>query len=405
MKKFFKITGIICSLLSICVFSLIIYGDIIVPDSLTVGADCDMTISHIFSVKNDEKIKEVSVFSQDSDVRTGQTKLFDVFPVKRNSLKVTDNSYVIPGGEIIGIRMYTDGVIVVSADSIETADGIVSPGKGAGIRSGDIIKKVNGIKCDSVSVLNSQIAQNNGKAVSLTVLRNGETFETSITSVYCITDSKYRCGLWVRDSTAGLGTLTYIDPENKTYGALGHAICDTDTGILFPAGQGNILTAVFNGCVKGQSGKTGEIQGSFGREILGDLTLNCDNGIFGSYSALTDGHKTVKVAKMDEIEEGDAQIIATVDSGEKKYYNVKIERISYDVSDGSHNFTIKVTDEKLIETTGGIVQGMSGSPIIQNGMLIGAVTHVFLNDPQYGYGIFAQTMIDTDRGVNLKDAA
>ena len=169
MKKFFKITGIICSVLSICVFSLIIYGDIIVPDSLTVGAECDMTISHIFSVKNDEKIKEVSVFSQDSDVRTGQTKLFDVFPVKRNSLNVTDNTYVIPGGEIIGIRMYTDGVIVVSADSIETADGIVNPGKGAGIKSGDIIKKVNGVKCDSVFVLNSQIAQNNGKAGALPV--------------------------------------------------------------------------------------------------------------------------------------------------------------------------------------------------------------------------------------------
>ncbi len=405
MKKFFKISAVICCVLSICVFSLIIYGDIIIPDSLTVGAGCDMTVSHIFSVTDESTLKEVSVFSSDGNTMTGQTKLFNVFPVKNNSLNVTESDYVIPGGEIIGIRMYTDGVIVVSADSIETADGIVNPGKGAGIQSGDIIKTVNGIKCSSVSVLNEQISSNNGKAISLTVLRDGKTFETSITSVYCTTDSKYRCGLWVRDSTAGLGTLTYVDPKNKTYGALGHAICDTDTGIIFPAGQGNILSAVFNGCIKGQSGKTGEIQGSFGREILGDLTLNCDNGIFGSYSALTDSGKIVKVAKMDEIEEGKAQIIATVDSGEKKYYDVQIERISYDVSDGSHNFTIKVTDNELIETTGGIVQGMSGSPIIQNGMLVGAVTHVFLNDPQYGYGIFAQTMIDTDRGVNLKDAA
>ncbi len=405
MKKIIKITAAVCSILSICVFSLIIYGDIIVPDSLTVGAGCDMTVSHIFSVTDESKDKEVSVFSSGGESRTGQTRLFNVFPVKNNSLNVTDSDYVIPGGEIIGIRIYTDGVIVVSADSIETADGIVNPGKGAGIQSGDIIKSVNGIKCDSVSVLNEQISANNGNAISLTVQRNGKSFETSITSVYCITDSKYRCGLWVRDSTAGLGTLTYIDPENKTYGALGHAICDTDTGIVFPAGQGNILSAVFGGCIKGQSGKTGEIQGSFGREILGNLTLNCDNGIFGDYSALTGNEKTVKVAKMDEIEEGAAQIIATVDSGEKKYYDVQIERISYDISDGSHNFTIKVTDGELINATGGIVQGMSGSPIIQNGMLVGAVTHVFLNDPQYGYGIFAQTMIDTDRGVNLKDAA
>ena len=138
MKKIIKITAAVCSILSICVFSLIIYGDIIVPDSLTVGAGCDMTVSHIFSVTDESKDKEVSVFSSGGESRTGQTRLFNVFPVKNNSLNVTDSDYVIPGGEIIGIRIYTDGVIVVSADSIETADGIVNPGKGAGIQSGDI---------------------------------------------------------------------------------------------------------------------------------------------------------------------------------------------------------------------------------------------------------------------------
>jgi len=406
MKRFFKTLCIVCCILSAVVFSFVIYGEVKVPDSLTVASDEEISFGGLFRAESEySESKEVFVPAGENAERQSQVKFLNVFPVKKSLIKTTGRQYVIPGGEIIGIRIYTDGVIVVSADNVQTPDGIVNPGKGAGLEPGDIIKSVNGTETNSAAELNAQISKSSGEGLKLSVSRAGRVFDTVITPVYSDPDSRFRCGLWVRDSTAGLGTVTYIDPQNGTYGALGHGICDTDTGIIIPTGEGNVLSAQLNGCIKGQSGKTGELQGSFGKNTLGDLKLNCQNGIFGKYTAETPSDGLIEVAEANEIRTGPAQIIATVDNSGKKYYDIEIERINYDVSDGSHNFTIKVTDEELINLSGGIVQGMSGSPIIQDGRLAGAVTHVFLNDPQYGYGIFARTMLDTDRSINNSSAA
>lgn len=406
MKKVFKTLSVVCFVLSIVIFSFVIYGTVSIPDRLTVADEGEEKIGGLFEIDlKSSGTKEVFVSADAQSQSTSEVKFLKIIPVKKTLVKATDRQHVIPGGELMGIRIYTDGVIVVSADNVQTSDGIINPGKGAGLEPGDIIKSVNGERTDTAAALNSMIAQSKGAELKLTVSRSGKSFDTVITPVYSDNDAKFRCGLWVRDSTAGLGTVTYIDPVNKTYGALGHGICDTDTGIIIPAGSGNVLSAHLNGCIKGQSGKTGELQGSFGKSILGDLQINCSSGIYGSYTTDIPDVDCVEVAEANEIRTGPAQIIATVSGSGKKYYDIEIERISYDVSDGSHNFTLKVTDEELIATSGGIVQGMSGSPIIQDGRLIGAVTHVFLNDPKHGYGIFARTMLDTDRSLRLGNAA
>lgn len=406
MKKVFKTLSIICFAVSVIVFSFVVYGTVSIPDRITVADEGEEQIGGLFEIDlQSSGTREVFVSAGAQGQRMSQVRLLKVIPVKKTLVKTTNRQYVIPGGELLGIRIYTDGVIIVSADNVQTENGIINPGKGAGLQPGDIIKSVNGEKMDSAAALNAMIAESSGNKLQLTVTRAGENFDTAITPVYSANDAKFRCGLWVRDSTAGLGTVTYIDPANKTYGALGHGICDTDTGIIIPAGSGNVLSAHLNGCIKGQSGKTGELQGSFGKSILGDLQINCANGIYGSYTAEIPDVDMVEVAEANEIRTGPAQIIATVSGSGKKYYDIEIERISYDVSDGSHNFTLKVTDDELIETSGGIVQGMSGSPIIQDGRLIGAVTHVFLNDPKHGYGIFARTMLDTDMALRLDNAA
>ena len=294
--------------------------------------------------------------------------------------------YVIPSGETVGVKIYTDGLLVV---------GISSDCPQNGIKTGDRIKKANNTKLVSTEQLVS-IVNKHHDSLTLNIVRNGEEKEISARAVQN-EDGTYKLGVWVRDSTAGIGTVTYYDAENNSFAALGHGITDIDTGNILTVKSGNILPCQILSVTKSENGNPGELNGTFGGEPTGDIIENADNGIYGKCQNIPAGDK-IEVASPDEITEGDAAILAEIDGKGIKEYSISITKVSKNERNRK-NLVLTVTDENLLNLTGGIVQGMSGAPIIQNGKLIGAVTHVFINDSAKGYGTFAKTM--TERSDKL----
>ena len=293
----------------------------------------------------------------------------------------------------MGFTIYTDGVAVVSTDSVSHKNIISAPALKSGIKPGDIITKVNGKKVENVSALTNEIT---GDAVTLTVLRRGKTYQHSISPAFDDSDGKYKLGLWVRDSLAGIGTLTFYNPETKKYGALGHGLTDVDTGTIYPTKGGEINGAAIVSVSKGKKGVPGELCGIINTsKSFGTLSSNSDNGVFGTLEDNTflKNDKCVLGARSDVVS-GKAHIISCITGDIPQKFEVKIERICGGGENSTKDMVIHITDKTLLELTGGIVQGMSGSPIIQNGKLIGAVTHVFVNDPTRGYGIFIDKMIE-----------
>ena len=294
--------------------------------------------------------------------------------------------YLIPGGMVFGVRFFTEGVLVVGIP-----DNAQSPAYAAGVRVNDVILKVDGVKISDAEALSRAVNAGKGKAVELTCCRDGREFSVNVTPR--LEESGYKTGIWVRDSGAGIGTVTFIDPETGLFGGLGHGICDADTGKPMPLGRGVLLGVSIGGITKGAAGDPGEIRGSFKPEKLGAVTSNTDCGIFGIYANVPKSlYGAMPIAHKDEVKSGEATILCTLADGETHEYKVELSSID-PTAEGGRCFTVKVTDPALIAQTGGIVQGMSGSPIIQNGKLIGAVTHVLVGDPARGYGIFIENML------------
>ena len=300
--------------------------------------------------------------------------------------------YVVVSGDVFGIRLYSDGILVVGTNYVKTKSGSENPAQEAGLKVGDVIKAINGRRVTSNSDFGAAVNASSGNEIELLVCRNNEDRVVRFFPVLSAEDNKYKAGLWVRDSTAGIGTLTYFDNNSLEFAGLGHGICDVDTGELMPLLGGDTVYARITGSYKGTKEDTGELCGVFSDEILGPLTENTDFGVFGSISGDQISGTVMPVAMRDEVRTGRAKIISTVDENGPKEYEVEITRI-YRNSDSSKCMAITVTDKKLIEKTGGIIQGMSGSLIIQDGMLVGAVTHVLVHDPLRGYGIFAEKMV------------
>lgn len=309
-----------------------------------------------------------------------------------NNVFASNVKKVIPVGDTVGISIMTDGLLVIDTENITDENGNkVNPADKAGIKTGDriILADGNKIKCTE-DLLNYVDTKDND--IVLTLKRSGETINT----VICPIDTKdgAKLGLWVRDSTAGLGTITYVDPENGDFGALGHGISDIDTDTLMTCRDGNILSCVQNTPTKGQKGTPGELNGHFSEKVLGNFSKNTSSGIFGKVLDINawSCYEPVEIAEFSQIHEGEAKILANTDGNGVLAYTIEIKKLNENNSEGK-NMVFKVTDNALIEKTGGIVQGMSGSPIIQNGKLVGAVTHVFVNDPTRGYGIFIENML------------
>ena len=325
---------------------------------------------------------------------TGTARLFGFIPLKTVKLKtVAENSAVI-GGEAFGLKMYTNGLIVVGFSDIYTGQGYKNPAAEAGVEKGDLLKTLNGVRLTKNSDVASLINASGGAEATFTLERGGEKKTVTMTPVFSEEDGKYKVGMWVRDSAAGIGTISFYEPETGLFVGLGHGIYDNDTEALMPAAQGEIVKTTITGVKKGEKGSPGELYGFFDQEtVIGELHGNSELGVYGKLTSAVKG-ETLPIALKQEIELGDAKLITPAIGGGKKEYSVRITSIVNDDKGSGRNMIVKINDPELLELTGGIVQGMSGSPIIQNGKIVGAVTHVLVNDPTCGYAVFAERMYD-----------
>lgn len=394
MVKGIKLLKTLLLTITITALSLVVYGFYTVPDELYCVSFDDLQTNGIYTIsyKNKAVANSRNVgTSAESGKYEVNVSLFNSIPVKTSSLTISERKYVIPSGEIFGLRLYTQGVVVIKTDTVDTSTGYVSPAQKAKLQKGDVILKVNGEYVTSSNSLSLLFSDSEGASFEIEYLRDNKAYKTTLTTLYSESEGKYKAGLWIRDSAAGIGTMTFYCPENGLFASLGHGVCDIDTGEILPFSDGDTVKADICGCYKGENGKAGELCGTFLSEVTGILYCNCSEGVYGKLLCYEKNKKAFPLAMSYEIEEGKAQIISSVDNEGAKFYDIEITKVS---EKEEKNMVIKITDEELIEKTGGIVQGMSGSPIIQNGMLVGAVTHVFLGDPTQGYAIFAQTMLE-----------
>ncbi len=316
-----------------------------------------------------------------------------------------DRVYV--GGMPFGVKFYTEGILVVGFCDVDVAAGgrVINPARDAGVRPRDVITRINGAAPSDATALTAAVEASGGKPITLTLKRmasadkrkGGEhrTMEltVSVTPAYSVSENRYKTGMWVRDSGAGIGTVTFVIPGSNAFAGLGHGICDGDTGELVPMRRGQVTDVTVSGVERGEVGAPGAIKGYFTPGKTGTLLGNTDCGVFGVLTVPPAGaDRLFPVGHREDVREGDATILCTLDDGKIGEYTVRITTIDADAV-GSKCFGITVTDPVLIGKTGGIVQGMSGSPVIQNGALIGAVTHVLINDPTTGYGIFVDNML------------
>lgn len=319
--------------------------------------------------------------------------LFGTIPIKTVRTVDTQSRSVQVCGTPFGIKMFSDGALVVAFSDQYTVLGTENPAKEAGLKLGDLIVSAGGQAIRSNEELTQAITAAGGAPLSLVYRRDGRQYTTTLTPVADAATGAYRAGIWVRDSSAGIGTMTFLDPQNGTFAGLGHAISDTDTGADITLLSGEIVPVVITGCVSGTAGNPGELRGEFSAAAAGTVLANDSTGVYGAYSGTPAG-ESHEVAQPQQIALGDAEIWTTVSGSTPRRYSVRIERVNMTSSDPNRNLLLKVTDPELLAETGGIVQGMSGSPIVQNGRLVGAVTHVLVNDPTRGYGIFATTMLE-----------
>lgn len=311
---------------------------------------------------------------------------------------------LVPVGHTVGIKLFADGVVIIETTTVETDAGTAAPAKDAGLRSGDVLVSIDGHRLLSAEDLVEAVK--NSETGELNILfRRGDRERSTIANAVKGADGCYHLGAMVRDSIAGIGTMTYYDPDTGRYGALGHGINDMDTGILMPVESGAIMGSTVASVKKGAPGAPGELHGSFDMSgDTGSLEINCVSGIFGDlYDTAGLPGEALLVASGDEIETGDAYIYSNVSGDEVGKYAIKIVKKSINSADG-RDMLIEVTDPALLEITGGIVQGMSGSPIIQNGKIIGAVTHVLVDRPTIGYGIYIENMLESDKAVASRAA-
>ena len=394
MKKAIRIIDGIFALCLIIIYSFIVFGNIVLPDKIEAYSTKKIEYKSVYSVENNSLYQVDYQNSSKVSPIENDIKLLGIIPVKTTSIIQSKPKKVSVSGESFGIKLYTDGVIIVGIRDVETDKGKCNPAKEAGLEKGDIIIEINGKKVYSADSVTDILNDNNGKDYKITVKRNGNYKEFLLKPAYSSIQGCYKVGLWVRDSTAGVGTITYYDKSNNTVSSLGHPITDVDTNEIMPILDGEAVRATVTKIYKSKAGEAGSLCCEFTNDIIGTLKKNCQSGIYGKYTCTLKNTYEYEVASPNEIVRGPVQILCTIDSGKAKFYNAQISRISYRENKKGKNMVVKITDERLLEKTGGIVQGMSGSPIIQNGKLVGALTHVIVDSPEKGYAIFAQDMVD-----------
>lgn len=397
-----------------------------IPDSIILFQNDEFSMQTIAGIKIEEQINTVEneetvqastelgknksvgndtidVSKYNDNIKTYDVSLLGV-KLKTVTANVVENRKVIPLGNLAGIKLYTQGVLVVGMSQIEGEDNkVYKPYEEAGIEQGDSIIKINNETIDSTEELLECVSKCKGKTVNITYLKDGKEVNSSITPVKT-SKNTYKLGLWVRDAAAGVGTLTFYDEATNSIASLGHGIQDVDTGEKVDISSGEFVTTEIVNIQKGEKENPGRIEGSI--EDSTEIGGIYSNTRFGVYGYITNKEavklyesEAIEVGLRNEIEEGDATIVCTLEDGKKEEYKVNIQKIFKNNNENNKSMIVKITDERLLEKTGGIIQGMSGSPIIQNGKLIGALTHVLVSDPTTGYGVFADLMLKELRKI------
>lgn len=386
-KKAKKRYGIFCVVPALIVCALLFVGaaDTAIPD--TVYRDELATYSS-------ETLSGVSAETQEQNYDVEYTaKLFGVLPAKNIKSTVSSDFCVVPCGDVFGVKFFTKGVVITDMSDVESNEGIICPAKKAGLKTGDVITKIDGKEINTVEQMGKAVSDYNKGTMTVEFNRDEKNYKAKLLPVKSSSDGNYKAGMWVRDSTAGIGTVTFYDPEDKSFAGLGHGIYDADTQLLLPLLKGAVVDISVTDIVKGRNGFPGEIKGSFSDIKTGSLSGNTVSGVFGFLNkAPQTVYEKMPCALKNEVKTGNATILCNVDGKGVCEYDIKIAKI-YTGEEPTKNFVIEVCDDRLLAKTGGIVRGMSGSPIIQNGKLVGAVTHVLVSDSKKGYGIFIENML------------
>ncbi len=392
MKKAIRIFDVILFFICVVIFGVIIWGNVALPSGVVTYDGNSEPLAKVFTYTG--KSTSLAVDKQTATPRRENLKLFGIIPVKEVTVTEKAEQKVMVSGEVFGIKLYTDGVIVVGIQEVQTDSGKKSPSGSAGIEVGDIIVAIDGENVYTSDQVQSILGANNGGSFEVKIKRGERYRDYTVTPVYCEREGCYKAGMWVRDSTAGIGTITFYNKQSGIFAALGHQINDIDTKEIMPMLDGEAVKATVSKIEKSTRGTTGSLECDFTNQTLGKLLSNTDCGIYGAYAEVSECAKEYPVAAIQEVKKGKATLISTVEKGQPKKYEIEITHIGFNENNREKNMIVKVTDKDLIDKTGGIVQGMSGSPIIQNGKLVGALTHVIVGNPQKGYAVFAQTMAE-----------
>ena len=396
---FIKALTVLLLVFCIAVFSAIFYlsnnisENYKVPSGETLILPTRLPVTAKYSGDSQAEVKLYHSIGSTYDV---QLKLFGLIPINRARVEVVDDMYVAVLGTPFGMKIYTDGVLVVALSDVDTAAGNCSPATKCGIKIGDYIVTLDGKKVYSNEDVGELIEQSAGRPINVVVKREGKVIPLTLCAEKSVSTGSYKAGIWVRDSSAGIGTLTFYYPYNNVVCGLGHGICDKDTGSLLTVNSGELVGAEIVSVKKAVAGEPGELTGRITLQKFGAIKLNSERGVYAVANNSFITENLMPIALKQEIVNGEATVITTVDGGTPKEYTCTVKVHN---KNGVQNLTVKITDSELLSKTGGIVQGMSGSPIIQNGKLIGAVTHVLIDDATKGYAIFAENMLETAQNV------
>ena len=383
-----------------------------IPNSIILFKGEELNIRKIFGISLENKNSEYgailtsteSAEKQEVGTKNLEVKLFNAFNIKDIDVSIIERTKVIPIGQVSGIKLYTSGVLVVGMSEIKGMDNVkYKPYENSGLQEGDTIVQIENKDVTDTKELINIVNSSKGNELRIKYVRNDDTLECSITPVKT-SETEYKLGLWVRDSAAGIGTMTYIEPSTNEFAALGHGITDIDTGSVLNISNGQFITTKVLSIIKGINGNPGKIQGSINEQSeIGTINKNSIFGIYGIINDITKvkliSNKSIDVALRNEIKLGEAKILCSLDGELAKEYKIQIEKIYLNNDYDNKSMLIKVIDEELIEKTGGIIQGMSGSPVIQNGKFIGAITNVLINDPTRGYVVFGDLMVKEMKSV------
>lgn len=363
-----------------------------IPRNVILFEGESLNVSTVFGIKIDKE-NEIQISKTVSQKDASYTKkenysvkFLDKFTVKKVEANVIPKTKVIPLGSTIGLKLHTDGVLVVGMSEVKNINNEKNkPYEKSKIKEGDMIVEVNGVAITNTNDLIQTVNESKGNKLSIKYKRDNQTYEDEMMP-FQTSATEYKLGLWVRDTAAGIGTISFYEPETKNFAALGHGILDIDTRELISISNGEITTANIVSIAKGKKGLPGEIRGSLiGQNTIGNISKNTELGIYGKINNIgifnVSNNDAVEVALRDEIKEGKATVVCTLENNNKKEYEVEIQKIYINNNSDNKSMLVKITDEELLNKTGGIIQGMSGSPILQNGKLVGALTHVLVSDP------------------------